>query len=78
MNEACRYCAKQFQDLELLMQHQEKDCAERKTVAKNVRLSLLKEKNDGALSDVQLRSGRDRTGKKPPRRYTRTAYSSIS
>jgi hypothetical protein len=78
MNEACRYCEKRFEDLELVMRHQEKDCAERKTVAKNVRQSLLKEKNDGALSDVQLRSGRDRRGKKPPRRYTRTAYSSIS
>ena len=78
MNEACRYCERQFPDLEMLMRHQEDDCVERKTMAKKVRLSLLKEKDDGALSRVQLRSGRDRTGKKSARRYTRTAYSSIT
>jgi len=78
MDEECRYCGKQFQDLETVMLHQETDCAERKTVAKKVRISLLKEKNDGALSDVQLRSGRDRTSQKSARRYTRTAYTSIT
>jgi hypothetical protein len=78
MDEECRYCGKQFQDLEAVMRHQETDCAARKAVAKEVRRSLLKEKNNGALSDVQLRSGRDRRGKKPARRYTGTAYSSIT
>jgi len=78
MDEECRYCGKQFQNLGTVMQHQEVDCAERKTIAKEVRVSLLKEKNDGALSDVRLRSGRDRAGQKLTRRYTRTAYSSIT
>ena len=78
MEEECSYCGKQFQDLETVMQHQETNCVERKRVAHTVRISLLKEKNDGALSDVQLRSGRDRTSEKPPRRYTRAAYSSIT
>jgi hypothetical protein len=78
MNETCRYCTKRFQNLEMLMQHQEKDCVERKTIAKNVRLSLLKEKNNGAVSDVQLRSRRDRAGKKSTRRYTRTAPTAIT
>lgn len=41
MDEECRYCGKQFQDLETVMLHQETDCAERKTVAKKVRISLL-------------------------------------
>jgi len=44
VEEECRYCGKQFQNLETVMLHQETDCAERKTVAKEVRRSLLKEK----------------------------------
>jgi hypothetical protein len=78
MDEECRYCGKRFQDLETVMRHQETNCPERKTAAKAVWMSLLREKNNGGLPDAQFRSRRDRTAKKPSRRYTRTAYSSIT
>jgi len=78
MDEECRYCGMQFQELEKVMQHQETNCIARKSVAKTVWLSLLREKNGGALSDVRLRSGRARTGQKPARRYTRAAYSTVT
>ena len=65
MEEKCRYCGRQFQDLETVMQHQESGCAARNTIAKEVWISLLKEKD---------RSGRKRTGQKPARHYVRNAY----
>ena len=66
MEEKCRYCGGQFQDLETVMQHQESGCAVRNTMTKEVWISLLKEKD---------RSGRKTNGAKArARRYVRNAY----